>query len=168
MYRMLDVTVPELPAQKPRYLMGVGMPEDLVEGVARGIDMFDCVVPTRHGRTGWLFTRTGRVLIKQAQYARDAGAIDPECGCPVCCRYSRAYLHHLYQAKEMLGLRLNTLHNLWYFASLMRDIRSSIEQRTFAAFRQAFYRCRQEAGSPESGTGREAATGSVISREESS
>ena len=133
------------------------MPEDLVEGVARGIDMFDCVVPTRHGRTGWLFTKTGRVLIKQAQYARDAGPIDPECGCPVCRHYSRAYLHHLYQAKEILGLRLNTLHNLWYFAALMKDMRSSIEQGTFEAFRQAFYRCRQEAE----------AAGHVMSREES-
>jgi queuine tRNA-ribosyltransferase len=167
MYRMLDVTVPELPSQKPRYLMGVGMPEDLVEGVARGIDMFDCVVPTRHGRTGWLFTKTGRVLIKQAQYARDAGPIDPECGCPACRHYSRAYLHHLYQAKEMLGLRLNTLHNLWYFASLMKDMRSSIEQGTFDAFRQAFYRRRQELEFPGHEPGQEAAAGHLMSREES-
>ena len=167
MYRMLDVTVPELPIHKPRYLLGVGMPEDLVEGVARGIDMFDCVVPTRHGRTGWLFTSTGRVLIKQAQYVHDPGPIDPECGCPVCGHYSRAYLHHLYRAGEMLGLRLNTLHNLWYFAALMRDIRSSVEQGTFDAFRQTFYRRRQEAESSEKAGGREAAVGHVMSREES-
>jgi queuine tRNA-ribosyltransferase len=128
--------------------------------------MFDCVVPTRHGRTGWLFTRTGRVLIKQAQYIRDAGPIDPECECPVCSRYSRAYLHHLYQAKEMLGLRLNTLHNLWYFAALMEDIRSSIERGTFDIFRKAFYRRRQEAESQRQETGQEAAAGHHTSRED--
>lgn len=167
MYRTLDVTVPELPAHKPRYLMGVGMPEDLVEGVARGIDMFDCVVPTRHGRTGWLFTNTGRVLIKQAQYVHDPGPIDPECGCPVCRHYSRAYLHHLYQAKEMLGLRLNTLHNLSYFASLMQNMRQAVEQGTFDAFRQEFYRRRQEGESPGQGTGQEVVAGHMMSREES-
>ena len=100
----VGVTVPELPAAKPRYLMGVGMPENLIEGVARGIDMFDCVVPSRHGRTGWLFTSFGRVLIKQARYLRDESPIDPACGCAVCARYSRAYLHHLFQVKEMLAV----------------------------------------------------------------
>lgn len=139
MYRMLDVTVPELPEDKPRYLMGVGHPEDLVEGVARGIDMFDCVVPSRHGRTGSLFTANGRVVIKQAQYARDERPIDPDCGCPVCGRYSRAYLHHLFTAKEMLGVRLNTLHNLWYFSDFMRRMRTAIAQGSFSEFRQAFY-----------------------------
>jgi queuine tRNA-ribosyltransferase len=142
MYAMLDVTVPELPVSKPRYLMGVGMPEDLVEGVARGIDLFDCVVPSRHGRTGWLFTSFGRVLIKQAQYVRDDRPIDPACGCPVCLRYSRAYLHHLFNVKEMLGSRLNTIHNLWYFADLMRRVRVAIEQGTFDMFRNEFYRIR--------------------------
>ena len=142
MYRMLDVTIPELPAEKPRYLMGVGMPEDLVEGVARGVDLFDCVVPTRHGRTGWLFTSSGRVLIKQARYARDPNPIDPACGCIVCTTYSRAYLHHLFHAKEMLGLRLNTLHNLAYFASLMRGVRDAIAENRFEDFRRAFYRAR--------------------------
>lgn len=142
MYRMLDVTARELPASKPRYLMGVGMPEDLVEGVARGIDLFDCVVPSRHGRTGWLFTSFGRVLIKQAQYVRDDRPIDPVCGCPVCLRYSRAYLHHLFNVKEMLGSRLNTIHNLWYFADLMRRMRVAVEQGTFTAFRSEFYRAR--------------------------
>lgn len=140
MYKMLDVTVPELPEDKPRYLMGVGHPEDLVEGVARGIDMFDCVVPSRHGRTGSLFTASGRVVIKQAQYARDERPIDPDCGCPVCGRYSRAYLHHLFTAKEMLGVRLNTLHNLWYFSDFMRRMRAAIAQGSFSEFRQAFYR----------------------------
>ena len=142
MYAMLDVTVPELPDDKPRYLMGVGLPEDLVEGVARGIDLFDCVVPSRHGRTGSLFTGSGRVVIKQAQYRRDERPIDSDCGCTVCKRYSRAYLHHLFNVKEMLGARLNTIHNLWYFADLMQQVRSSIERGTFPAFRDEFYRAR--------------------------
>jgi len=140
MYAMLDVTVPELPENKPRYLMGVGHPEDLLEGVARGIDLFDCVVPSRHGRTGSLFTRTGRVVIKQARYAEDERPIDPECTCPVCRRYSRAYLHHLFMVKEMLGARLNTIHNLWYFSELMRQIRETLREGTFPEFRDAFYR----------------------------
>jgi len=139
MYRMLEVTVPELPGGSPRYLMGVGMPEDLVEGAARGIDMFDCVVPSRHGRTGWLFTSFGRVLIKNARYKQDEGPIDPACSCPVCARYSRAYLHHLYSVKEMLGARLNTVHNLYYYAALMQGVRASIEGGYFAAFRQEFH-----------------------------
>jgi queuine tRNA-ribosyltransferase len=142
MSAMLDVTVPELPEDKPRYLMGVGLPEDLIEGVARGVDLFDCVVPSRHGRTGSLFTGAGRVVIKQAQYTRDERPIDPDCGCPVCKRYSRAYLHHLFNVKEMLGARLNTIHNLWFFADLMQQVRSSIERGTFAAFREEFYRAR--------------------------
>lgn len=140
MYAMLDVTVPELPESKPRYLMGVGHPEDLLEGVARGIDLFDCVVPSRHGRTGSLFTTTGRVVIKQAQYAEDERPIDPDCGCPVCRRYSRAYLHHLFMVKEMLGARLNTIHNLWYFSELMRRIREALVEGTFPEFRESFYR----------------------------
>ena len=145
MYAMLDVTVPELPADRPRYLMGVGMPEDLVEGVARGIDLFDCVVPTRHGRTGWLFTSFGRVVIKQSGYARDERPIDPACGCPVCRNYSRAYLHHLFLTKEMLGTRLNTLHNLHYFADLIRQIRLAVGGRYFARFREEFYAQREAA-----------------------
>ena len=148
MYRMLDVTVPELPTEKPRYLMGVGMPEDLLEGVARGIDLFDCVVPSRHGRTGWLFTSFGRVLIKQARYQRDESPVDPACGCPVCARYSRAYLHHLYNVKEMLASRLNTIHNLWYFSDFMRGMRVSIAEGSFPAFREAFYRQQQEQDNP--------------------
>ncbi len=144
MYAMVDVTVPELPASKPRYLMGVGMPENLVEGVARGIDLFDCVVPSRHGRTGWLFTSFGRVLIKHARYLCDERPIDPTCGCPVCARYSRAYLHHLYNVKEMLASRLNTIHNLWYFSDIMRRMRVAIAQGTFAVFREAFYRAHEQ------------------------
>ena len=150
MYGMLDVTVPELPAATPRYLMGVGMPEDLVEGVARGIDLFDCVVPSRHGRTGWLFTSFGRVLIKQARYLHDERPIDSACGCPVCRQYSRAYLHHMFMIKEMLAARLNTIHNLWFFADLMRQIREAIQQRTFPVFRQQFYeRYRPQDSIPE-------------------
>lgn len=145
MYAMLDVTAPELPEGKPRYLMGVGLPEDLIEGVARGVDLFDCVVPSRHGRTGWLFTGFGRVSIKQAQYKQDERPIDPDCGCPVCKRYSRAYLHHLFNVKEMLGSRLNTIHNLWYFADLMQRVRSSIERGTFLTMREEFYRARADA-----------------------
>jgi queuine tRNA-ribosyltransferase len=140
MYTMLDVTVPELPETKPRYLMGVGLPEDLVEGVARGVDLFDCVVPSRHGRTGSLFTTFGRVVIKQARYADDDQPIDPDCGCPVCGQYSRAYLHHLFMVKEMLGARLNTIHNLWYFSDLMRRMREALKEKKFSAFREAFYR----------------------------
>ena len=140
MYRILEATVPELPAAKPRYLMGVGMPENLIEGVARGIDLFDCVMPSRHGRTGWLFTTFGRVLIKQARYQRDESPIDPTCGCMVCARYSRAYLHHLYNVKEMLASRLNTIHNLWYFSDFMGRMRVAIAEGNFAAFRDAFYR----------------------------
>lgn len=144
MYRMLDGTVPELPSTKPRYLMGVGMPENLLEGVARGIDLFDCVVPSRHGRTGWLFTSFGRVLIKQAQYVRDEQPIDPACACPVCARYSRAYLHHLYNVKEMLASRLNTIHNLWHFSDFMRRMRTAILQGAFLPFREAFYRAQEQ------------------------
>ena len=142
MYRTLEMTVPELPARQPRYLMGVGMPENLVEAVARGIDLFDCVVPSRHGRTGWLFTGFGRVLIKQAKYLRDERPVDPACGCPVCARYSRAYLHHLYNVKEMLASRLNTIHNLWYFGDFMRRMRAAITDGSFETFREQFYRNR--------------------------
>ncbi|MGQ0810494.1 MAG: tRNA guanosine(34) transglycosylase Tgt [Nitrospiraceae bacterium] len=151
MYGMLDVTVPELPASTPRYLMGVGMPEDLIEGVVRGIDLFDCVVPSRHGRTGWLFTSFGRVSIKQAQYARDEQPIDPTCRCPVCCQFSRAYLHHLFLVREMLGARLNTIHNLFYFADLMRGIRLAIRQRSLVSFRTTFYAQRHRGHDGSSG-----------------
>jgi queuine tRNA-ribosyltransferase len=155
MYAMLDVTVPELPHSKPRYLMGVGMPEDLIEGIARGIDLFDCVVPSRHGRTGWLFTTFGRVSIKQARYLRDEQPIDPRCGCPVCARYSRAYLHHLYNVKEMLASRLNTIHNLWYFAELMRQVRAAVADGTLSLFREEFYRSRDMVASDISAAARD-------------
>lgn len=169
MHRMLDAAVPELPAGRPRYLMGVGMPEDLVEGVARGIDLFDCVVPTRHGRTGWLFTSTGRVLIKQARYVRDERPVDPACGCPVCRRHSRAYLHHLFNVKDMLGARLNTLHNLHYFAGLMRGIRAAVAAGSFASFRQDFHARRAEDSTPAEALAVEEAAGCAsVGREERS
>ena len=141
---MLEVSVNELPSSHPRYLMGVGLPEDLVEGVMRGVDMFDCVIPSRHGRTGWLFTTQGRVLIKHAQYAKDDAQIDTQCECPVCRKYSRAYLRHLYLSNEMLGVRLNTIHNLWYYRTLMDSMRSAIQAGAFLAFRRTFYEQRRE------------------------
>jgi queuine tRNA-ribosyltransferase len=143
MLNMIETVVDRLPASRPRYLMGVGLPEDIVEGVARGLDFFDCVIPTRHGRTGWLFTSTGKVLIKQARYARDPNPIDAECGCPVCQRFSRAYLRHLFLSHEMLGVRLNTLHNLWYYGSLLRGLRQAIRENQFEAYRKDFYRRRE-------------------------
>jgi len=144
MFEIIEVSVKELPVTRPRYLMGVGLPEDLVEGTMRGVDLFDCVIPSRHGRTGWLFTTTGRVLIKQAQYARDESPIDPECPCPVCRRYSRAYLRHLFLSNEMLGVRLNSLHNLWYYSTLMTQIRDAIEADRLPSFRIQFYEQRKD------------------------
>ncbi len=144
MLDIIDMVVELLPSEKPRYLMGVGLPEDIVEGVARGLDLFDCVIPTRHGRTGWLFTSSGRVLIKQAQYAEDPNPIDSECRCPVCQRFSRAYLRHLYISQEMLGVRLNTIHNLWYYANLMEELRRAIRAHQFDSYRREFYRRRQD------------------------
>ena len=139
----LDAALAELPESAPRYLMGVGTPEDLIEGVAHGMDLFDCVMPTRHGRTGWLFTSFGRVLIKNAQYARDESPVDPACSCLVCRSYSRAYLRHLFLAKEMLGVRLNTLHNLHFFATLMTGLRDAVRQGRLAEFRDQFYANRE-------------------------
>ena len=140
----LGATTAHLPADKPRYLMGVGLPDDLVEGVARGIDLFDCVVPSRHGRTGWLFTSLGRVLIRNAKYAKDERPVDPSCACPVCKRYTRAYLHHLFLVKEMLGVRLNTIHNLYFYAGMMEQIRQAITSGTFAEFRARYYERREQ------------------------
>jgi queuine tRNA-ribosyltransferase len=142
--RALEATTAHLPADKPRYLMGVGLPDDLVEGVARGIDLFDCVVPSRHGRTGWLFTSFGRVRIRNAKYARDERPIDPACACPVCKRYTRAYLHHLFLVKEMLGVRLNTIHNLSFYAGMMEQIRQAIASGTFAGFRARYYEWKEQ------------------------
>jgi len=133
--RVLEQTVPLLPAGRPRYLMGVGRPEDIVEAVARGIDMFDCVMPTRHARNGHLFTSQGVLNIRNARHASDLAPVDPECGCYTCRNYTRAYLRHLDRAGEILGSRLNTIHNLHFYQSLMSSIRGAIERGEFDAWR---------------------------------
>jgi queuine tRNA-ribosyltransferase len=143
MFEMIETVIGLLPSDRPRYLMGVGLPEDIVEGVARGLDLFDCVIPTRHARTGWLFTSTGRVLIKQARYTQDPNPIDADCECPVCQQFSRAYLRHLFISREMLGVRLNTVHNLWYYGRLMRELRQAVRQNRFEEYRNDFYRRRE-------------------------
>ncbi|MBA3902620.1 MAG: tRNA guanosine(34) transglycosylase Tgt [Rhodocyclaceae bacterium] len=126
MQRILAHTAPQLPPGRPRYLMGVGTPEDLVNAVSRGIDMFDCVLPTRNARNGWLFTRRGTVKIRNAAHANDTGPLDETCPCYTCRNFSRAYLHHLQRANEILGARLNTLHNLFYYQQLMRELQEAI------------------------------------------
>ncbi len=125
--RILTHIAPRLPPDQPRYLMGMGTPEDLVEGVLSGIDMFDCVLPTRNARNGWLFTRHGDIKIRNARHRDDPAPLDRHCGCYACRRFSRAYLHHLQRANEILGARLNTLHNLYYYQELMRELRGAIE-----------------------------------------
>ncbi|MGE3402079.1 MAG: tRNA guanosine transglycosylase [Vicinamibacterales bacterium] len=140
MYTVTADTAARLPADSPRYLMGVGTPEDLVESVARGVDMFDCVMPTRNARNGQLFTSQGRINIANARYAEDDGPLDPACGCYTCRRHSRAYLRHLYMAREMTAGALNTLHNLSFYLDTMRRIRDAIAFRRFETFRQEFLR----------------------------
>ncbi len=142
MMRVLAHVAPRMPAQAPRYLMGVGTPEDLVEGVSRGVDMFDCVMPTRNARNGWLFTRHGDIKIRNARYRDDTRPLDPECGCHTCRHFSRAYLHHLQRAGEITGARLNTLHNLHFYLHLMEDMRAAIEEDLFESWREAFHRDR--------------------------
>jgi queuine tRNA-ribosyltransferase len=139
MHAMLEVLEPELPSDRPRYLMGVGAPEDLVEGVARGIDMFDVVLPTRIARNGSLLTRQGRVNLRNAQYARQDAPADLTCACPTCKVYSVAYLHHLFHCEELLAYRLATMHNLWFMTALIADIRQSILDGRFGAFRAEFH-----------------------------
>lgn len=138
MQRILAHTGPKLPANKPHYLMGVGTPEDLVQGVAHGIDMFDCVMPTRNARNGWLFTRFGDLKIKNARHKDEDMPLDATCTCYACQNFSRAYLHHLHRAGEILGARLNTIHNLHYYLELMREMRAAIEAGSFADFQQRF------------------------------
>ncbi|MEX0922862.1 MAG: tRNA guanosine(34) transglycosylase Tgt [Rhodovibrionaceae bacterium] len=145
MFRMLDVTVPFLPSERPRYLMGVGKPEDILGAVERGIDMFDCVLPTRSGRTGQAFTRRGTVNLRNARHAEDPRPLDPESRCPFSAAYSRGYLHHLFKAGEMLGPILLTLHNLSYFQEVMSGLRGAIEAGSLADFAAAF-RARQAEG----------------------
>ena len=139
MYEVVGVTSPHLPESSPRYLMGTGMPDDLVECVARGIDMFDCVLPTRNARNGQLLTRQGRLNIKRQQYAEDDGPVDPACGCYTCRTASRAYLRHLFVTGEMTGATLNSIHNLYFYLDTMRRIRDAISFGSFATFRQAFH-----------------------------
>jgi queuine tRNA-ribosyltransferase len=137
-FRVLDITVPLLPPDRPRYLMGAGMPEDIVGAVMRGIDMFDCVLPTRSGRTGQAFVRAGKLNMRNARHAEDSGPLDPDCRCPTCRGYSRAYLHHLFIAREMLGAILLTTHNLHYYQDLMAGLRGAIEAGALARFADAF------------------------------
>jgi len=136
MQRVLAHVAPRLPARAPRYLMGVGTPEDLLDGIAAGIDMFDCVLPTRNARNGWLFTSAGDVKIRNSRYRNDTQPLDPSCACTTCRGYSRAYLHHLQRVNEILGARLNTIHNLHYYLDLMRQARAAIESGGFRAFAQ--------------------------------
>jgi queuine tRNA-ribosyltransferase len=139
MMRVLNHTAPKLPADKPRYLMGVGTPEDLVAGVQAGIDMFDCVMPTRNARNGWLFTRFGDVKLKNAQHRQSLKPIDPSCSCYCCRQFSRAYLHHLNRCDEILGAQLGTIHNLHYYLNLMREIREALEAGQFEPFVAQFH-----------------------------
>jgi queuine tRNA-ribosyltransferase len=139
MYDTVEWTTQFMPTDKPRYLMGVGTPEDLVENVSRGVDMFDCVMPTRNARNGTLFTSFGKVNIKKAEFTTDDGPIDPECECMVCKTYSRSYLRHLYRAREITYFRLGTIHNLYYYLNLMKEMREAILEGRFDAFKVAFY-----------------------------
>ena len=144
---MMDITehtAKLLPQDYPIYLMGVGTPENLVESVSRGVDMFDCVMPTRNARNGMLFTSQGRVVIKNSQYSNDARPPDESCGCYTCLNYSRAYLRHLYLSREILAYHLNTIHNLYYFVGLMRSMREAIANDSFMQFRNNFYAQREK------------------------
>ena len=138
MYEIIDAVEPYMPADKPRYLMGVGTPSNIIEAVARGVDFFDCVMPARNARHGKLFTWRGTLNIKNAKYKLDDGPIDPECSCPVCRSFSRAYVRHLFTAEEMLGMRLAVMHNLFFYNELARRIRESLDNDTFDEFRAAY------------------------------
>lgn len=146
MYQVMDWSLPLLPKNHPRYVMGVGTPENLVEAVSRGADMFDCVMPTRNARNGVLFTSFGKISIKQARFIEDEMPIDPECSCYVCRNYSRAYLRHLYQSNEILSSVLNTTHNLYYYLHLMKRMRDAISEGHFKTFREGFYQKRDSTG----------------------
>lgn len=139
MYEVLDYTLPLLPADKPRYVMGVGSPDALIEGVMRGADMFDCVLPTRIARNGTTMTSQGRLVVRNAQYARDFGPLDPNCGCYTCCHYSRAYLRHLIKTNETFGLRLTTYHNLYFLIHFMSQVRTAIYEDRLRDFRDEFF-----------------------------
>jgi queuine tRNA-ribosyltransferase len=148
MHRVLAHITPRLPPERPRYLMGVGTPEDIVQGVELGIDMFDCVMPTRNARNGWLFTRAGDLKLKNARYRDDTRPVDEACGCYTCRRFTRAYLHHLHRVNEILGARLNTLHNLQFYLDMMRDLRTAIEADGFAAWAASFRAARAKGIDP--------------------
>jgi len=139
MHMILDTIACELPTDKPRYLMGVGTPQDLVQAVLRGVDMFDCVMPTRNARNGYLFTSQGIVKIRNAEHKEDTGPLDPVCDCYTCKNYSRSYLHHLDRCKEILGARLNTIHNLRYYQRVMSEIRAAIENQALDSYAQQFW-----------------------------
>jgi queuine tRNA-ribosyltransferase len=142
--RVLDALEPKLPADRPRYLMGVGTPEDLIEAVRRGVDMFDCVMPTRHARNGHLFTSEGVIKIRNARYESDTRPLDESCTCYTCTHYSRAYLRHLDKCGEILAARLGTIHNLHYYLALMQSMRAAIEEQRFSAFAADFYARRRD------------------------
>jgi queuine tRNA-ribosyltransferase len=161
MFRILSHLAPRMPVDRPRYLMGVGTPEDLVEAVRRGVDMFDCVLPTRNARNGWLYTHDGHVKILNSRYAADTGPIDPQCDCYTCRHYSRAYLRHLQRANEILGARLATIHNLHYYQSLMRGLREAISSETLDDFVEKFYRMRPK-NSEAPGTAADSAASTSI------
>ncbi|NOY71832.1 MAG: tRNA guanosine(34) transglycosylase Tgt [Gammaproteobacteria bacterium] len=144
MRAVLESITPDMPEQQPRYLMGVGTPVDIIEAVRRGIDMFDCVMPTRNARNGHLFVRQGEIRIRNARYERDTRPLDEACGCYTCQYYSRAYLKHLDRSKEMLGARLNTIHNLYYYQALMKGIREALDEGNFTAFVKEFYALREQ------------------------
>ena len=139
MREMIDVTVSRLPERAPRYLMGVGLPEDLIDGVVQGIDLFDCVIPTRNARNGTVFTRSGRMVLKGARYAEDFSPIDPECGCEACQGYTRSYIRHLFSAGEILAMHLATIHNLFFFLSLMCEMRQAIITHQFTMWKETFF-----------------------------
>jgi queuine tRNA-ribosyltransferase len=134
MMRVMRHTAPQLPAARPRYLMGVGTPQDIAAAVAAGIDLFDCVLPTRNARNGWVYTRRGVIKLRNARYRNDLEPLDPECSCHTCRNFTRAYLHHLQRVNEILGARLNTLHNLHYYQELMQELRAAIENRRLAEY----------------------------------
>ena len=144
MYRIIDAVEPYMPEDKPRYLMGVGTPSNIIEGVARGVDFFDCVMPARNARHGRLFTWAGAVNMKNAKYIYDDGPIDPQCDCPVCRRYSRSYIHHLFKAEEMLAMRLSVMHNLHFYNDLTKRIRDAIDADQFGDFRAEYSRKLEE------------------------
>lgn len=150
MYDILKKLAHLMPQTRPRYLMGVGTPLDLVHAAMQGVDMFDCVLPTRNARNGWLYTRQGVVRIRNAVHRRETGPVDPDCHCYACTHYTRAYMHHLYRNNEILGARLNTIHNLQYYQDLMRSVRSAIEEGRLDRFAAEFF---ARHAKPESGAG---------------